>query len=553
MRPSVYLERHPANEMSSDLFRTAISQNFFPCKHVWRCDTCIDSPLVADRTTSPQAIGDKPKYYFDDLISLPFSVFESSSPLGEAMLELKAKDPLQDMSPSRSMSSSSMSSVSSLYQIHTGWQRFGSNCSDTMFPAEVTALMTTAVDRKRLLTDASSDQEGGDFDDAFVDEGAIPTGHFERRESHTFSEKGGSVSSSLMSPVVKCFPRFGVNPAILRLTHVDMPSVSTDPYSEVDASSLEFEKWERRAETPTMTDEAVASQDEKHRMPDIRMPVFTDDDYNTNGLEPVVIKSEFDEKKSEDQKASQTHVSLNHSEADSEMPVTHQHPGRLGVNCAENRLPSDPGPPPNSPLRYLEEPEMNGRLRAYSDPQFIHESADSDRDEFPSPPTHKNVMMESSFDELPQMRSQSLDDVSALETTDCIEKRRKSDTTNPIIKVTDDTHTPIGIQPNWSNVRTSNGDRQLLSYHVIRRTASMSPELTEIDGHDKSRRFSSGSSSGSFRAEKFIVQALSRKYTRTIKRRWRSAYGTDTMPQMPRRRSSHALGLCVLLRFVVEC
>ena len=100
----------------------------------------------------PYHIGDKPKYFAGALNPLPISLYEPSSSLGQAMLELKANDSsqyLDEYSTSYSSSTSSMSSVSTLYEGGTSGYRVYS------FPN----ILSDDNDIESKKDDQSSDEE----------------------------------------------------------------------------------------------------------------------------------------------------------------------------------------------------------------------------------------------------------------------------------------------------------------------------------------------------------------------------------------------------------
>jgi hypothetical protein len=489
--------------------------------------------IMQDRATSPQSIGDKPKYYFERLISLPFSVFESSSPLGEAMLELKAKDiPRRSMSPSISSSSSSMSSVSSLYEARWDWYNFES-ATESMTsaipysisssnPYSMSSSRTTTLDGRQLLTIDSVDTDYED--DSLMRRmtllqgclGATP----EPVDGDEMDDNSSIMSSHASSMARRMTEVYTINPVFVKLTHVDMPSESTDSLSEGDKLSSQVDKMEIVEERNEKTQHAKK--------------IVTNNDTQSHQSE-ASDDAVLDQDELFGQQVDKHHESdLNGSISSTQEDVT-----SLSTNPFDKRSESDPGPSSASPQ---EIPIIiKNTHRSISDPQITRLSSESYEDESPppSPFIRKCEGFSQSLTDFSQRRSQSFDFGLAIPSEPYLEKRRISAPAKPpMIMFKSGISSPIVIHSDWVDTKTPNGD-QLHNYHIIRRHSSESPEVPgkEVSLIHHHRRHSSESSRGSFQAEGFIVKALRSRFARTVKQRWHAGYGVDIMQEIPKRQS----------------
>ena len=472
------------------------------------------------------------------------------------MLELKAKHPHQESGSSVTNSSSSMSSVSSLYQAHFSWYHVGSE-SGSRPPSDVLSLST--LDRQTLPRYVSMDEESNDYenDDSFMKRSSIPNGHIEKQELCDFNERDGSVSSDSFPSATKASPLRGVNPAFLRLTRISLLSDSTYPGSEMDGYSLDLTRGGEKHEDTAMqmsNDKIMEGrdicQDGIREMPRISVSDMS----NTNGhLESVSNQNEVFESISINQP---THglCSLDCNSvvsvcADTMPSTDHTCRTLLMVDGVDKRIPSDPGPSPDSPLWQDEISDERRRQRAVSDPSVFSKSLDISSDEVVSPDVRTTSRSPTPLSRLDRLKSQSVDYGVRSRTLSVYPHRRISEPVNSIPS-SNQLQSSVIIHTDWENIMSSNSDYQLSSYHVIHRATSTSPEVVRVDS---GRRYSSCSSSGSNIAEKYIVQALSRSFARRVKNRWHSAYGNEVMAQMVQNQQlAHGLG-CVVFTIVVGC
>ena len=423
-----------------------------------------------------------------------------------------------------------MSSVSSLYEAHCDWYQFSSANDSVPYP--VPSSTATTLDSRQLTACDSYDTDYED--DAFMRRMSLLNGQLEATpESPEFVEMDGSTSptSSRSSMARRASGFYNINPVFVRLTHVEMPSVSTDTVSEVDRLSTHLERMEKLDERDDETPNLLVLSES-----DTRSTLSESNDDTNEDL--TVNPEELDDQQIDRHVDDDLNSSIFNMQEDLES---------LSVNPFDKRSDSDPGPSSGSPQ---EIPAITNRHRSASDPQIVYTPTESiDESCPPSPFIRRCEVFPQSFTDLNQRRSQSFDFGLDVPLEPYLERRRISAPAKPVITLTNEVDLPVVVHADWADIGTPNGDHQLLSYHVIRRHSSLSPEIPETDRPRlHHRRHSSESSRGSFQAERFIVKALSSRFARTVKQRWHAGYSVDIMQEMPKR-STHGLGWFCLMVF----